>query len=278
MTSTGPEIVSTAALAARIPDACSIALPPDHSGCAMAVVRHLLARPVRDLHVVCVPAGGFQVDMLIGAGCVARVEAAAVSLGEHGLPPRFVAAIKSGEIEMWEATCPAIHSGLQAAEKGIPFIPLRGIIGSDLLTVRPDWKVIENPLAEDGKRDPIVVLPAIRPDFALFHAPKADRHGNVWIGVRREMMLMAHAARETLVSVERIEDADFMADPQIAAGTIPALYVSAIAEAPNGAWPVGLFNTYTADQEALASYAAAARSDAGFADWLEATVRASVPA
>ena len=166
---------------------------------------------MRDLHIVSVPQGGFQVDMLIGAGCVARIEAAAVTLGEYGLAPRFTAAIKAGEIEMWDATCPAIHAGLQAAEKGMPFMPLRGIVGSDLLRVRPDWKVIDNPFAESGRRDPVVILPAIRPDVTLFHALKADSHGNVWIGVQRELMTMAHAARDALVTVERIEDGGFPA-------------------------------------------------------------------
>jgi len=272
------EILGLDELAARIPDGARIALPPDYSGCAMAAVRALMRRPVRDLHVVAVPAGGMQVDMLIGAGCVARVEAAAVTMGENGLAPRFTAALKAGEIEMWDATCPAIQAGLQAAEKGIPFMPLRGIIGSDLLRVRPDWKVIDNPLAESGVRDPIVILPAIRPDVALFHAVKADRQGNVWIGVRRELMLMAHASRQTLVTVERVEDGDFLQDAALAAGTIPALYVTAIAKAENGAWPIELAGAYAADHKAQADYVAAARTADGFARWADEVVHAKVPA
>jgi glutaconate CoA-transferase subunit A len=262
-----PEFLSLEDLCARIPDGARIALPADYSGCAMAAARLLMRRRVRDLHIVCVPQGGFQVDMLIGAGCVARVEAAAVTLGEHGLAPRFTAAIKAGEIEMWDATCPAIHAGLQAAEKGVPFMPLRGILGSDLLNVRPDWKVIDNPLAESGTRDPIVILPAIRPDVTLFHALKADAQGNVWVGVQRELMTMAHASRAALVTVERIEDGDFLRDPALAAGTIPGLYISAIAHVQHGAWPVGLDNAYPPDAKALADYAAAAATAEGFARW-----------
>jgi glutaconate CoA-transferase subunit A len=272
MTASNPEFVSLEMLAARIPDGASIALPADYSGCAMAAVRLLMRRPVRDLHIVSVPQGGFQVDMLVGAGCVARIEAAAVTLGEHGLAPRFTAAIKAGEIEMWDATCPAIHAGLQAAEKGVPFMPLRGIIGSDLLSVRPDWKVIDSPLAESGRRDPIVILPAIRPDVTLFHALKADSRSNVWVGVQRELITMAHASRQTLVTVERIEDGDFLRDPVLAAGTLPALYVTAVAEAPNGAWPVGLDNAYPADAQALADYARAAATADGFARWAGAAM------
>lgn len=280
MSPTAAPVISLDALAASIPNGAKIALPPDYSGVAMAATRAILRRakphskPLRDLHLVAVPVVGIQADMLIGAGAVACVEAAAVTLGEHGLAPRFMAALKSGDIEMRDATCPAIHAGLQAAEKGIPFMPLRGIIGSDLLRVRPDWTIIDNPLAETGPlsesgvRDPIVILPAIRPDIALFHALKADKHGNVWVGIRRELMLMAHASRATYVTVERIEDVDFMANPETAAGTIPSLYISSLTIAPNGAAPVGLVGAYEPDRAGLAEYAAAARTADGFNAWL----------
>ena len=272
------EVLSVEALAARVPNGARVALPADYSGCAMTAVRALMRRGVRDLHIVSVPQGGFQVDMLIGAGCVARVEAAAVTLGEYGLAPRFTAAIRAGEIEMWDSTCPALLAGLQAAEKGVPFMPLRGIIGSDLLRVRPDWTVIENPLREIGTRDPIVILPAIRPDVTLFHALRADANGNVWVGVQRELMTMAHASAMTLVTVERIEDGDFLRDPALAAGTIPSLYINAIAEIEHGAWPVGLDNAYPADAKALADYTAAAATADGFERWKSSEHQAAVHA
>jgi glutaconate CoA-transferase, subunit A len=272
------EITDLATLAGRIGDGTCLAVPPDYSGCAMAAVRELIARPVHDLHVVAVPQAGLQVDMLIGAGCVACVEAAAVSLGEHGPAPYFTAAVKSGELDMRDSTCPALHAGLQAAEKGIPFMPLRGILGSDLLKVRPDWRVIDNPLAKEGHHDPIVILPALRPDAALFHAPKADRHGNVWIGIRRELMLMAHASKAAFVTVEGIEDADFLVDPVLAAGTIPALYVTALAVVKNGAWPVGLADVYPPDHIALSDYVVAAKTTNGLQRWLAAHARDTVHA
>jgi glutaconate CoA-transferase subunit A len=253
-------------LAARVPDGASVALAPDYSGCALAAVRALIRRRARKLHLIGVPQLGFQADLLIGAGCVASVEAAAVTLGEQGPAPRFVAAIKAGSIEMRDSTCPALHAGLQAAEKGVPFMPLRGVLGSDLVRHRPDWHVIDNPFAED---DPILIVPAIRPDVALFHAARADRAGNVWIGVRRELMRMAHAAKATLVTVEEITHDDLLGDDATAAGTIPALYVSAIAQARNGAWPAGLRQAYPADLEHLRRYAELARDEAGFARYLE---------
>ena len=139
-----------------------------------------------------------------------------MSLGEFGPAPRFTAAVTSGTIRIKDATCPALHAAFQAAEKGVPFMPLRGLIGSDLLAHRPDWKVIDNPFGND---DPIVLLPALKPDVALFHAPLADRDGNVWIGRDRELATMAHAAAKTVVTVEKLHDGNLLDDPLLAAGT-----------------------------------------------------------
>ena len=262
-------------LAARVPDGAKLAVPRDVTGPAMAATRALIRRGVRGLHLVCVPTSGLQADLLIGAGCVATLETSAVTLGEFGPAPRFTAAVKAGTIAILDATCPAIHAGLQAAEKGIPFMPLRGVLGSDLVAYRPDWRVIQNPFAEagaddhgDGEDDPILVLPAIRPDAALFHAPRADRFGNVWIGPRRELMTMAHAAKETLVTVEEIVDGDLLAEDEAAAGTIPALYIGAIAEAPSGAWPLAFHDAYGDDAAELADYAQLARTEPGFEQYL----------
>ena len=257
-------------LAAAVPDGSLVALPPDYSGCALSAVRALIRRGVRDLRLLGVPQLGLQADLLIGAGCVAEVESAAVTMGELGLAPRFTAAIKAGSIGIKDSTCPAIHASLQAAEKGLPFMPLRGILGSDLLNHRPDWQVMDNPFAADDREpDPIVLLPAIKPDLALFHAPLADRSGNIWIGVRRELMTMAHAAAGTLVTVEQVTDDNLLDDPRTAAGTIPALYLTALAEAPAGAWPLGLFGCYGADRDHLATYVEAARSAEGFSRYLQ---------
>src|SRR5262252_6398481 len=72
------------------------------------------------------------------------------------------------------------------------------------------WRVIDNPF---GTNDPIVVLPAIRPDVALIHAPMADRAGNVWIGRQRELATMAHAGRRTVVTVEKLVAGNLLDDP-----------------------------------------------------------------
>jgi len=254
------------ALAAMIPDGAKLAVPSENSGVAMAATRELIRRGVRGLHLVCVPVSGLQADIMIGAGAVSTIETSAVSLAEFGAAPRFATALRDKKVCVLESTCPAIHAALQAAQKGIPFTPLRGLIGSDVLTHRPDWKVIDNPFQT---ADPIVVLPAIQPDIALFHAPLADRYGNVFIGRWRELLTLAHAARQTLVTVEHITERNLLEDVERSPGVIPALYVSRIAEAERGAWPLRFGAEYAADEPAIEGYVAAARTDDGFRSWLE---------
>ncbi|MGH6954263.1 MAG: CoA transferase subunit A [Alphaproteobacteria bacterium] len=264
MTASGPW-VDLDRLAAEVPDECVLAVPPDYSGVAMAATRALIRRGVKGLHLLAVPASGIQADMLIGAGSVATLEAAAVTMGELGAAPRFTEAVRAGAVRIKDSTCPAIHAALQAAEKGVPFLPLRGLIGSDVLANRPDWRVTDNPFQN---HDPIVLLPAITPDVTLFHAAIADRDGNVWIGRRRELMTMAHASRKTLVTVEEMHDGSLLDDERLAAGTIPALYVSAVAESRRGAWPLGLEGRYEADTAELERYVRAAASADGFRRYL----------
>jgi glutaconate CoA-transferase subunit A len=227
---------------------------------------------VRGLHLVCVPMSGLQADLLIGAGCVATLETSAISFGEYGTPHRFHDALKSGVLHMMDATCPAIHAALEAGRKDIPFIPLRGLLGSDLVAHRPDWKTIDNPFRKD---DPILLLPAIRPDVAIFHAPYADRDGNIFIGRRRDLATMAQASTQgALVTVERVRnDVDLMATEESAAGALPAIYLQSAAIAERGAWPCGLWDNYPADEAHFRRYGELARTAPGFDRYLDQFVR-----
>jgi glutaconate CoA-transferase subunit A len=251
---------------APITDGCVLAVAREVSGVAMAATRALIRRGVKRLHLIALPTSSLQADLLIGAGCLETLETSAVSLGEFGPAPRFTAAVTSGTLRMHDTTCPALHAAFQASEKGVPFMPLRGLIGSDVLAHRRDWKVVDNPF---GKDDPIVLLPAIKPDVALFHAPFADRDGNVWIGRDRELATMAHAAAKTVVTVEKLHDGNLFDDPVLAAGTLGGFYVETVAVAPQGAWPLGLADHYPADAAHLADYARMAATAEGFAAYLD---------
>jgi glutaconate CoA-transferase subunit A len=255
-------------LAGLVPDGALLALPPDYSHPAMAVVRELILQKKKGLRLLGVPVLGMCADLLIGAGCVAEVESSAVSLGEAGLAPRFSEAVEQNLIKVKDATCPAVHTALQASEKGVPFMPLRGVLGSDLVKSRPDWLVQENPMRKMGS-DPILLIPAIAPDIALFHARWADEAGNVWVGRRRELATIAHAAKRTLVSYEELKPGNMLEDEILAPGVISATYVSAVARAERGAWPLGIPEVYAIDDAHLAHYARAAKTRAGFQRYLE---------
>jgi glutaconate CoA-transferase subunit A len=256
---------------APIGDGCLLAIPRESSGVAMAATRALIRRRIKNLALIALPTTSLQADLLIGAGCVESIETSAVSLGEFGPAPRFTAAVLAGTIRIKDATCPALHAGFQAAEKGVPFMPLRGLLGTDVLKRRPDWKVVDNPFGQEssGRADPIVLLPAIEPDVALFHAPMADREGNVWVGRQRELVTMAHAAEKTVVTVEKIHDGNLLEDSTLAAGTLPGFYVESVAVAERGAWPLPLPEHYAWDAGHLAEYARLAATEDGFTTYLD---------
>ncbi len=243
----------------------TVAIPAEYCGVAMAATAELIRQGTGNLHLVAVPQSGLQADVLIGAGMVTTMEAAAVTMGERGPAPRFVEAVKTGAITMKDATCPAIHAALQASEKGLPYLPLRGLLGTDVLVNRPDWQVIDNPFGTD---DPIVALPAIRPDIALFHCEMADTDGNLWIGRRRELATMAHAAAATVATVEVLHDGSFFDDETLAAGALPAAYVDAIAHVPGGSLPLAMPGYHDADWIELDLYCDAATTQETFDAWL----------
>lgn len=264
------DIVADAqALAARIPSGACVAVPKGESAdVPMAIALELARRGTRDLHLVTLPAcawpvSGMMTDILVGAGCLASMETSGVSMGELGPAPRFTAAVKAGTLRVVDATCPAIYATVQAGAKGQPFTTLRGLIGSDLMARRDDWTEIDNPFAPG---DPIAALKALNPDVTMFHAPLADRNGNLWVGRNRDLLTLAHASDMVLATVGQVVDEDFLADETRAAGTIPAFYVTALAEAPGASAPMNADGS--ADLDAVRAYLAAARTQDGFAAWL----------
>ena len=141
-----------------------------------------------------------QIDPLLARASVDLVERGDQGLRQHAVArPR--AGIASGDL---------IAVGIRLARRSFQ------TVGSDVLAHRPDWKIFDNPFGND---DPIVLLPALKPDVVLFHAALADRTGNVFIGTQRELVAMAHAAQRTVVTVEKIYEGDLLRDPLLAAGS-----------------------------------------------------------
>ena len=148
---------------------------------------------------------------------------------------------------------------------GVPYVPVFGLVGSDLLKRRDDMVVAPDPF---GSGKVSVVAKAMRPDFAVFHAQKADRHGNVSCGYQSEAVILAEASAHVVVTAEEIVER--VSEKDCVGGTfIPSILVDGVVHAPYGAHPGGLTGRYGVDAEAMREYVLASRDDASFAAYLE---------
>ena len=190
-------LVDEATALALLEDGMTIALGEP---APMAMLRHIVRRGLRDLTVI---ASGLHLDLLIAAGCVRKAITYYAGAG-FGVPvaPSFRRAAERGEIEVWECEEGILTSGLEAAGKGLPFLPWRGGVGTSLPDLNPELKPIVDPL----RGEQLLAVPAIRPDVALLHAHAADVYGNVqhlggpgWLD-----LFLARAATRVMVQVERI--------------------------------------------------------------------------
>jgi glutaconate CoA-transferase, subunit A len=254
----------------EVKDGYILGVPADYSGVPMEFTKQLIKKGIKNLKLYCLPLTTIQGDMLIGSGCVSEIEAAAVTLGEFGLAPRFSEAVENGSLVIKDSTCPALHAQLQATEKAVPFMPLRGVIGSDIQKHRKDWCVIENPMQSSGiQNEPILLLPAVQLDVLVFHAPCSDRNGNIQIGRRRELATLAHASKKVFVTVEKIVNDDFFENELTAATCLPALYIDGISVIKNGAWPCALPGVYPADNKEIKKYSITAKTKQGFDEYMK---------
>lgn len=236
----------------------------------MALVRELVRQGRRDLHVVG-SAHGVDVDLLVAAGAVGTVEESYVGYEQDfGLAPAYRRAAESGSIKLRESCCYTLLQQLRAAEYGIPFMPVRGILGSGILGLHPEYAEIASPF---GGGERLVAVPALAPDVALLHAPLADRRGNVHL--TRPLVLderFAFASRNVVVTAERIAETDEVAEAGI---VVPAFAVTAVVEAPYGAHPTSCYPSYTYDRVHLGDWVAAAADDTGVKAYLERYVLTS---
>jgi glutaconate CoA-transferase subunit A len=212
----------------------------------VAFVRALLRRePLpRDLTLVCFTAG-FESDLLVGAGLAKRVRTCYFGLESFGLAPMFTRAAAAGELEVVEETEASLAFGLRATLAGVGFMPGRGWLGTDMLKVRPDVKVIADPYTGED----VVAFPAVTCDVAVVHALRVDRFGNAVLGgnlaVDPELSLVAE---RVIVTAEEVEE---RLDGPIEFSGLP---VTAVVHAPRGAWPSSCYPRYPVDGEELMRY------------------------
>ncbi len=207
-----------------------------------------------------------DIDVLIGAGCVSRVECA-YSFGHElrGLSPAGRRAVESGQVQV---VAEISNGGYQwrflAGMLGIPFIPVRNMAGTDTFA-KSSAKQVRDPWS--GKC--VTLLPAAYPDVALLHVPRCDKYGNAQIdGILVEDFELARAARRVLLSTEEIVDEeDIRRDPRQT--VIPFYVVDAVCEVPYGAHPALMPYRYFFDEEHIHEWMTLAKTEAGVQAYLE---------
>ncbi len=212
-------------------------------------------------------------DMMIGAGVVKRFISTFLSLGVYGLGRCFRRSLEKGiphKIEIEEYTNLSLPMMLLAGALGIPFIPVKDMVGSDLLNVKGfmgenKYKLIDSPF--DGS--PVLLVPALNPDLAIIHVQQADEEGNaqVW-GIEGDCKVGANASKKVIVSCERLVSREVIGkDPS---RTIVADFnVVAVVEEPFGAHPGYTPGFYDVDFAFGSMYQQASNSVEGFKDFLE---------
>lgn len=150
---------------------------------------------------------------------------------------------------------------------GVPYVPVMGLVGTDLLARRDDMVVAPDPF---GSGRSTVVAKAMQPDVAIFHVDKADRHGNCSAGYPVEAVVLSEASKHVIVSAETIVDR--VAEKDAVGCFVPGILVDCVAHAPFGAHPGALAGHYGVDRAHMLRYAAAAKDDAAFAEYVKAHV------
>ncbi len=233
---------------------------------ATAVAHELIRRRVRHLTLsACIL--GLEADLLVGAGCVDRLIYGGGSLDRFGQLGRVNEAVERGRVEVEYLSSLAVTFRYLAGSLGLPYMPIRSLLGSDLLP-----PLIESGIArvepDPFSGEPLVLLRALAPDVAIVHAQMADAAGNARVlGPRWDNDEAVAAADKVIVIAEEIVAADeIRAQPELT--LIPSFRVSALVHLPHGAHPTAVFRSYDYDSEHLALYAEASRTQGAFDEYI----------
>jgi glutaconate CoA-transferase subunit A len=266
--------VATMAEAVRrhVPDGASVAL-----GTALeclipfAAAHELIRQGRRDLTLVG-PISDVAFDQLVAAGCVRRIVAAWVGNVQHGSGYAFRRALEQGvpnRIEIEDHSNFSIALALEAAALGVPYLPTRSLLGSDLLARNPRLRAAACPFTGA----PLVLVPALVPDVAILHVQRADAHGNCQVWGPTGVSAAAGKASRTVIVVaeELVEPAVIRSDPNRT--LLPGFLVAAVVPLAGGAHPSPVQGHYNRDHALYADWHACSATAEGAAGWLDAWVR-----
>ncbi len=254
-----------------IPDGCRLRSAGIGLRKPMALTYELIRQRKRDLTFL-LSGWTEDADLLIGAGVTNRLEGSYLGLEAFGLAHAYRRAVEKGipqKIVIEEYSNFGMTMRFMAASMGLPFMPIRSILGSDLLTYEtlrhPKAHVMDDPFGTGAK---VALLPACHADIAVLAAQRCDSEGNtqVW-GQTGDDLWGTLSGKRILVCVEEVVDSDVVRrDPNRT--LIPGFRVDGIVRIPFGCHPYQMQGYYDLDREFRKMYAAESRTLEGFERFL----------
>ena len=253
------------AVSSLVPDGASVALGLQmEQNIPFAAGHEIIRQKKRGLRLIG-PISDILFDQMIAGGCVSEIVAAWVGNVMMGSAYNFRRAAESGAIKVFNMTNFSVALALQAGAMGVPFIPTRTAMGSDVPKGNHFFYGIFSPF--EGK-EPLLAVRAINPDVAIVHAQRADADGNAhnW-GSFGVMLEAVRAAKHVIVVAEEIVDREVIAsDPNRT--VIPGFLVSAVVECPYGAHPSPVQGYYKRDDAFFREYHQQTKTAAASEVWL----------
>lgn len=261
----------TEAIERFVPDGSSVAMGLALEPLIPFAAGHEIIRQGKRNLTLIGPISDILFDQLLGAGCVTKITAAWVGNVSEGLGYNYRRATERGEphpITVEDHSNYSIAMALLAGALGVPYIPIRSLLGSDIARDHPTMRPHNSPL--DGT--PTLLVPALRPDVAIIHAQRADTAGraHVWggLGICEEAAL---AARGVIYTAEEIVPPEvILSDPNRVLA--PGEKTLAVVHVPGGAHPSPVQGYYNRDHASFAEYHERSRTPEGFAAWLKEQV------
>jgi len=236
--------------------------------CAMAFAHEIIRQQIKGLTLSqCV--GAMDADLLVGAGLVNKIIYGGGSLDRFGRLANINRGIETGTLIADEYSSLSVAFRYLAGALGLPFIPIRSLMGSDLLTQLKDKESEDIASVDDpftGK-DWLVLKPLI-PDVAVMHVQIADEEGNaVILGPKWDNCEQVKASERTLIIAEHIVSTEIIRqNPENTC--IPGLFVSHVVEQPFGAYPTSVYREYDYDSEHMKLYVESSCSKENFDQYL----------
>lgn len=226
---------------------------------------HELIRQDADDLTLVGPISDILFDQLIGAGCVDRVRAAWVGNVSAGIGYCFRRAVENDRLDVENHSNFSIALALKAGALGVPYLPTRSLLGSDILAESDTFRTSEDPFSGD----PLVLVPAVEPDWAIVHVQRASPAGDAHLwGNTGVTEAAVGAAENVLLTAEEIVDEDVIkSDPSRT--LITRENVAAVAEVPHGAHPSPVAGRYNRDNQYYLDYHDRTDTPDAYGDWLE---------